>query len=172
MSQSVFPSEFSHDAAACWDRWVVKQSDKRQGEEATLDYWHPSLVSQYMFFPFSFRSVCPKWAKVQKQHTEKSSVVLLIVCSAALRVIELIKWVTTHISLFYHLSSFIVYTLWHFSAQYNAPLFLHLHQTVNHLQGRGQSAEAVCKAHQCNILYCRIDSSECLCIQMSCSVSE
>lgn len=41
---------------------------------------------------FSFYSqVCPKWAKVQKQHTVKSSVVLLIVCSSALRTIDLIK---------------------------------------------------------------------------------
>ncbi|XP_026151330.1 protein CMSS1 isoform X2 [Mastacembelus armatus] len=41
------------------------------------------------------KQVCPKWAKVQKQHTEKSSVVLLIVCSSALRTIELIKQLTT-----------------------------------------------------------------------------
>ncbi|XP_034429518.1 protein CMSS1 isoform X1 [Hippoglossus hippoglossus] len=39
--------------------------------------------------------VCPKWAKIQKQHTEKSSVILLIVCSSALRAIELIKQLTT-----------------------------------------------------------------------------
>lgn len=43
----------------------------------------------FLFFPFF--PVCPKWAKIQKQHTEKSSVVLLIVCSSALRAIELIK---------------------------------------------------------------------------------
>ncbi|XP_034549661.1 protein CMSS1 [Notolabrus celidotus] len=41
------------------------------------------------------KQVCPKWAKIQKQHTEKSSVVLLIVCSSALRTIELIKQLTT-----------------------------------------------------------------------------
>ncbi|XP_056145861.1 protein CMSS1 [Lampris incognitus] len=41
------------------------------------------------------KEICPKWAKVQKQHTEKSSVPLLIVCSSALRVIELIKQLTT-----------------------------------------------------------------------------
>ncbi|KAM3607193.1 uncharacterized protein V6R79_003160 [Siganus canaliculatus] len=40
------------------------------------------------------KEVCRKWAKVQKQHTEKSSVVLLIVCSSALRTIELIKQLT------------------------------------------------------------------------------
>lgn len=40
------------------------------------------------------KEICPKWAKVQKQHTEKSAVVLLIVCSSALRTIELIKQMT------------------------------------------------------------------------------
>lgn len=40
------------------------------------------------------KQVCPKWAKLQKQHTEKSSVVILIVCSSALRTIELIKQLT------------------------------------------------------------------------------
>uniref|UniRef100_A0A3Q0SX60 Cms1 ribosomal small subunit homolog n=1 Tax=Amphilophus citrinellus TaxID=61819 RepID=A0A3Q0SX60_AMPCI len=42
--------------------------------------------------PFSF---APKWAKIQKQHTEKSSAALLIVCSSALRTIELIKQLTS-----------------------------------------------------------------------------
>ncbi|XP_029936267.1 protein CMSS1 isoform X2 [Myripristis murdjan] len=41
------------------------------------------------------KEICPKWAKIQKQHTDKSSVVLLIVCSSALRTIELIKQLTT-----------------------------------------------------------------------------
>uniref|UniRef100_A0A3Q3X566 Cms1 ribosomal small subunit homolog n=1 Tax=Mola mola TaxID=94237 RepID=A0A3Q3X566_MOLML len=41
------------------------------------------------------KHVCPKWSKIQKQHAEKSSVVLLIVCSSALRTIELIKQLTT-----------------------------------------------------------------------------
>ncbi|XP_075962568.1 protein CMSS1 [Anarhichas minor] len=40
------------------------------------------------------KQVCPKWSKIQKQHKEKSSVVLLIVCSSALRAIELIKQMT------------------------------------------------------------------------------
>ncbi|XP_059198526.1 protein CMSS1 isoform X1 [Centropristis striata] len=40
------------------------------------------------------KQVCPKWSKIHKQHTEKSSVVLLIVCSSALRTIELIKQLT------------------------------------------------------------------------------
>ncbi|XP_068186188.1 protein CMSS1 [Antennarius striatus] len=41
------------------------------------------------------KQVCPKWAKIHKQHTEKSSVILLVVCSSALRTIELIKQLTT-----------------------------------------------------------------------------
>ncbi|XP_029315552.1 protein CMSS1 isoform X2 [Cottoperca gobio] len=41
------------------------------------------------------KQVCPKWSKIQKQHTQKSSVVLLIVCSSALRAIELLKQMTT-----------------------------------------------------------------------------
>ncbi|KAF7657251.1 hypothetical protein LDENG_00029490 [Lucifuga dentata] len=41
------------------------------------------------------KHICPKWAKVQKHHTDKSSVVVLIVCSSALRSIELIKLLTT-----------------------------------------------------------------------------
>ncbi|KAF6718603.1 Protein CMSS1 [Oryzias melastigma] len=40
------------------------------------------------------KQVCPKWAKIQKQHSESGSVVILIVCSSALRAIELIKQVT------------------------------------------------------------------------------
>lgn len=40
------------------------------------------------------KQICPKWSKIQKQHTEKSSVVLLVVCSSALRTIELIKQMT------------------------------------------------------------------------------
>lgn len=41
------------------------------------------------------KQIAPKWAKIQKQHTEKSSAVLLIVCSSALRTIELIKQLTS-----------------------------------------------------------------------------
>ncbi|XP_033843385.1 protein CMSS1 [Periophthalmus magnuspinnatus] len=41
------------------------------------------------------KQICPKWAKIQKQHTQKSSAVILIVCSSALRTIELIKQLTT-----------------------------------------------------------------------------
>ncbi|XP_077583719.1 protein CMSS1 [Stigmatopora nigra] len=41
------------------------------------------------------KEICPKWTKVQKQHTEKSSAVMLIVCSSALRAIDLIKQLTS-----------------------------------------------------------------------------
>ncbi|KAM9343231.1 cell cycle control protein 50C-like isoform 2-T2 [Pholidichthys leucotaenia] len=41
------------------------------------------------------KQAAPKWAKTRKQHTEKGSVVLLIVCSSALRTIDLIKQLTT-----------------------------------------------------------------------------
>ncbi|KAI1899846.1 hypothetical protein AGOR_G00065980 [Albula goreensis] len=41
------------------------------------------------------KEICPKWAKAQKQHTVKKSLALLIVCSSALRAIELIKQLTT-----------------------------------------------------------------------------
>ncbi|XP_052004628.1 protein CMSS1 [Xyrauchen texanus] len=37
------------------------------------------------------KEVCPKWAKIQKQHSQTQSVVLLIVCGSALRTIDLIK---------------------------------------------------------------------------------
>ncbi|KAJ8256244.1 hypothetical protein COCON_G00201080 [Conger conger] len=40
------------------------------------------------------KEICPKWAKIQRQHTEKRSLALLIVCSSALRTIELIKLLT------------------------------------------------------------------------------
>ncbi|XP_042350107.1 protein CMSS1, partial [Plectropomus leopardus] len=45
-------------------------------------------------FSSYLKQVCPKWSKIQKQHTAKSSVVLLVVCSSALRTIELIKQLT------------------------------------------------------------------------------
>ncbi|XP_031436070.2 protein CMSS1 isoform X1 [Clupea harengus] len=42
-------------------------------------------LSSYM------KQVCPKWAKVQKRHTVKQSLVILIACSSALRALELMK---------------------------------------------------------------------------------
>ncbi|KAJ8253481.1 hypothetical protein GJAV_G00213420 [Gymnothorax javanicus] len=42
------------------------------------------------------KEICPKWAKVQRLHTEKRSLVLLIICSSALRTIELIKQLTAY----------------------------------------------------------------------------
>ncbi|MBN3303499.1 CMS1 protein, partial [Amia calva] len=41
------------------------------------------------------KEICPKWAKLTKQHIEKKSVVLLIICSSAHRTLELIKQLTT-----------------------------------------------------------------------------
>ncbi|XP_069617125.1 protein CMSS1 isoform X3 [Ranitomeya imitator] len=37
------------------------------------------------------REICPKWSKLSKNHKEKKSVILLVVCSSALRTLELIK---------------------------------------------------------------------------------
>ncbi|XP_041319890.1 protein CMSS1 isoform X4 [Pyrgilauda ruficollis] len=39
-------------------------------------------------------SVCPKWAKLRRNHKEKKSVVMLVLCSSALRSLELIKSMT------------------------------------------------------------------------------
>lgn len=45
-----------------------------------------------MYVAFSI-SVCPKWAKFRKNHKEKKSVVMLVICSSALRSLELMKYV-------------------------------------------------------------------------------
>ncbi|XP_069802228.1 protein CMSS1 [Dendropsophus ebraccatus] len=37
------------------------------------------------------REICPKWSKISKNHKEKKSVLLLVVCSSAHRTLELIK---------------------------------------------------------------------------------
>ncbi|XP_056415263.1 protein CMSS1 isoform X2 [Hyla sarda] len=37
------------------------------------------------------KEVCPKWSKLSKNHKEKKSIVLLVVCSSAHRTLELIK---------------------------------------------------------------------------------
>ncbi|XP_007427516.1 protein CMSS1 isoform X2 [Python bivittatus] len=42
-------------------------------------------------FSSYLKEICPKWAKLRKNHTEKSSVVMLVICSSALRCLELIK---------------------------------------------------------------------------------
>ncbi|XP_045910637.1 protein CMSS1 isoform X3 [Micropterus dolomieu] len=68
---------------------VIEQEELKLQESGFLssnDLTH--TLSSYL------KQVCPKWSKIQKQHTEKSSVVLLIVCSSALRAIELIKQLT------------------------------------------------------------------------------
>uniref|UniRef100_A0A4W6D946 Cms1 ribosomal small subunit homolog n=1 Tax=Lates calcarifer TaxID=8187 RepID=A0A4W6D946_LATCA len=71
-------------------RSVIEQEELKLQDSCFLssnDLTHS--LSSYL------KQVCPKWAKIQKQHTQKTSVVLLIVCSSALRTIELIKQLTT-----------------------------------------------------------------------------
>ncbi|XP_066476977.1 protein CMSS1 [Tiliqua scincoides] len=45
-------------------------------------------------FSSYLKEICPKWAKLRKSHEEKKSVVMLIICSSALRCLELIKSIT------------------------------------------------------------------------------
>ncbi|XP_030438954.1 protein CMSS1 isoform X2 [Gopherus evgoodei] len=45
-------------------------------------------------FSSYLKEICPKWAKLRKNHKEKSSVLMLIICSSALRCLELIKSLT------------------------------------------------------------------------------
>ncbi|XP_037764272.1 protein CMSS1 isoform X1 [Chelonia mydas] len=45
-------------------------------------------------FSSYLKEICPKWAKLRKNHKEKKSVLMLIICSSALRCLELIKSVT------------------------------------------------------------------------------
>ncbi|XP_029386231.1 protein CMSS1 isoform X2 [Echeneis naucrates] len=71
-------------------RSVIEQEELKLQDSCFLssnDLTHS--LSSYL------KQVCPKWVKIHKQHTGKSSVVLLIVCSSALRAIELIKQLTT-----------------------------------------------------------------------------
>ncbi|XP_054433334.1 protein CMSS1 isoform X2 [Pteronotus mesoamericanus] len=41
------------------------------------------------------KEICPKWAKLRKNHTEKKSVLMLIICSSAVRSLELIRSMTS-----------------------------------------------------------------------------
>lgn len=43
---------------------------------------------------FCCLSVCPKWVKLRKTHSEKKSVLMLIICSSAVRALELIRSVS------------------------------------------------------------------------------
>ncbi|NXX89031.1 CMS1 protein, partial [Centropus bengalensis] len=45
-------------------------------------------------FSSYLKEICPKWAKLRKNHKEKKSVVILVICSSALRSLELIKSMT------------------------------------------------------------------------------
>uniref|UniRef100_A0A8D0GHG1 Cms1 ribosomal small subunit homolog n=1 Tax=Sphenodon punctatus TaxID=8508 RepID=A0A8D0GHG1_SPHPU len=42
-------------------------------------------------FSSYLKEICPKWTKLRKNHKEKKSVLMLIICSSALRSLELIK---------------------------------------------------------------------------------
>ncbi|XP_062389554.1 protein CMSS1 [Sardina pilchardus] len=67
-------------------RSVIEQEELALQDSSFLscnDLTH--TLSSYM------KEVCPKWAKLQKRHTLKRSLVIIIACSSALRVLELIK---------------------------------------------------------------------------------
>ncbi|XP_024919461.1 protein CMSS1 [Cynoglossus semilaevis] len=71
-------------------RSVIEQEELKLEDSCFLscnDLTHS--LSSYL------KHICPKWAKIRKQHTDRSSVIVLIVCSSALRAIELIKQMTT-----------------------------------------------------------------------------
>ncbi|XP_020013183.2 collagen alpha-1(VIII) chain isoform X4 [Castor canadensis] len=40
------------------------------------------------------KEICPKWVKLRKNHNEKKSVLMLIICSSAIRTLELIRSMT------------------------------------------------------------------------------
>ncbi|XP_075398534.1 protein CMSS1 [Tenrec ecaudatus] len=40
------------------------------------------------------KEICPKWVKLRKNHNEKKSVLMLIICSSAIRALELIRSMT------------------------------------------------------------------------------
>ncbi|XP_012787771.2 protein CMSS1 isoform X1 [Sorex araneus] len=40
------------------------------------------------------KEICPKWVKLRKNHSEKKSVVMLVICSSAVRALELIRSMT------------------------------------------------------------------------------
>ncbi|KAG5282957.1 hypothetical protein AALO_G00036640 [Alosa alosa] len=67
-------------------RSVIEQEELALQDSSFLtcnDLTH--TLSSYM------KEVCPKWAKLQKRHTLKRSLVIIIACSSALRALELIK---------------------------------------------------------------------------------
>ncbi|XP_037690367.1 protein CMSS1 isoform X4 [Choloepus didactylus] len=40
------------------------------------------------------KEICPKWVKLWKNHSEKKSVLMLIICSSAIRALEIIRSMT------------------------------------------------------------------------------
>lgn len=45
-------------------------------------------------FSSYLKEICPKWVKLRKNHSEKKSVLMLIICSSAVRALELIRSMT------------------------------------------------------------------------------
>ncbi|MEE6468297.1 hypothetical protein FKM82_008248 [Ascaphus truei] len=67
-------------------RSVIELEDLKLSETCFLkpnDLTH--TLSSYL------KEICPKWSKLSKNHKEKKSVLLLLVCSSAHRALELIK---------------------------------------------------------------------------------
>ncbi|CAN2390038.1 U3-containing 90S pre-ribosomal complex subunit, partial [Pristimantis euphronides] len=74
----------------CKTRSVIEMEQLRLPDDCFVkenDLSH--TLSSYL------REVCPKWSKLSKNHKEKKSVLLLIVCSSAHRALELIKLTNT-----------------------------------------------------------------------------
>ncbi|OWK51069.1 Protein CMSS1, partial [Lonchura striata] len=46
-------------------------------------------------FSSYLKEICPKWAKLRRNHKEEKSVLMLVLCSSALRSLELIKYVNS-----------------------------------------------------------------------------
>lgn len=69
--------------SCCWLPFIMYSCN--------LKLWH--VVLSLCAYTGFFIAVCPKWAKLRKNHKEKKSVVMLVICSSALRSLELIKYV-------------------------------------------------------------------------------
>ncbi|XP_060028158.1 protein CMSS1 isoform X4 [Erinaceus europaeus] len=73
----------------CSRRSVIELEELRLPESCFLqanDLTHS--LSSYL------KEICPKWAKLRKSHSEKKSVLVLVICSSAVRALELIRSMT------------------------------------------------------------------------------
>ncbi|XP_060689679.1 protein CMSS1 isoform X5 [Hemiscyllium ocellatum] len=71
------------------DRSVIELEELKLPDSCFLqsnDLTH--TLSSYL------KQVCPKWVKLCKNHTEKKSALMLIICSSALRALEMIRTIT------------------------------------------------------------------------------